>query len=95
MYIKVYIENNQLFREDNGSLIGEAVFPVLFPTYSLYECNKEITNLLYGYMDTKGSFNELCSATGCSFACLSERKPNCRYVSKGGDTEGFYVKSFD
>lgn len=90
MYIKVYIENNQLFREDNGCLIGEAAIGLLDPTCSLYKCNDKTTTLLYGYLDASGSFVNLCKATTCSYACLSERKPDCRYCSKES-SEGFYV----
>lgn len=91
MYIKVYIENSQLFREDNGCLIGEAVISLLDPTLSLYKCNDKTSTLLYGHIDTSGSFISLCNSTSCSYACLSKREPDCRYCSKDSN-EGFYIE---
>lgn len=91
MYVKVYIKNNQIFREDNGSLVGECVIPLVDPSESIYKCNGKLITVLYGCIGTDNFFIELCKATSCSFQCLSERKQECRYCSKNS-TEGFYIE---
>ena len=88
MFIKVIInEDGEICREDDGTIIGELASLI---GYHFFTTEGEVTELKYGYFDKWDSFNELCQLQNCSHKCLSHEKPNCRYVRKGNETEGFY-----
>ena len=89
MYVKVYKENNQWFREDNGALVGNDIPLILGHAFT---CNDETIVPCYGYISGDGSFQKLCTGISCSFTCLSECNPNCRYTNKA-ESEGYYFIS--
>ena len=88
MVIKVIInQDGEIVREDDGTLIGELALRI--GNHFLTKDGK-LAELKYGFFHKLGNFKELCQLKTCSYECLSKERPNCRYVRKGDETEGFY-----
>ncbi len=88
MFIKVIINQyGEIYREDNGELIGELALRI--GNHFLTKEGK-LAELKFGFFNQLGNFKELCKQKNCSFECLSKERPNCRYIKKGDETEGYY-----
>ena len=92
VYIKSAGDKQQLFRMSDDQLVATSYFSLFDPTMSSYESNGKPVKLLFGYVNENGKFTNLCQGINCCFACLSKGDPKCRYVAKGGEKQGFYVK---